>query len=141
MKKQRKPLLKPLTTEEKTILLPVLIRFFREKTTQNIHFTAKDIIQRFNDKKEQIGFKCAFNNSRFMKLTNYIRSQKLLGLVSCSTGYYVSFDPNDVEECGYSLMARIESIRAAANGMFEMAAEMRHEESMKETCPLGFTWD
>lgn len=139
--KKIKPLLKPLTQEEKIILLPLLIRFFREKTSEKNHAKAKDIIRRFNDKKSQIGFKSAFNISRFMKLVNYIRAQKMLKLVSCNTGYYISFDPDSVEECGHSLMNRIESIRAAANGMFEMAAEMRHEMSMIETCPLGFTWD
>jgi hypothetical protein len=142
MKQQKcKPLLKPLTQEEKVVLLPLLLRFFREKTSETNQVTAKDIIQRFNDKKDQIGFKCAFNNSRFMKLTNYIRAQKMLKLVSTHKGYYESFNPNDIEECGHSLMSRIESIKAAANGMFEMAAEMKHEASMIETCPLGFTWD
>ena len=139
--KKMKPLLKALTQEEKVILLPLLIRFFKEKTNENNQVTAKDIIQRFNDKKDQIGFKCAFNNSRFMKLTNYIRAQKMLKLVSTHKGYYLSFNPDDVEECGHSLMSRIESIKAAANGMFEMAAEMRHEMTMKDVCPLGFTWD
>jgi hypothetical protein len=139
--KQRKPLLDSLTQEEKVVLLPLLIRFFKEKTNENNQVTAKEIIQRFNDKKQQIGFKCAFNNSRFMKLTNYIRAQKMLKLVSTHKGYYESFSADDVEDCGHSLMSRIESIKAAANGMFDMAAEMRHEASMIDTCPLGFTWD
>ena len=95
--KKVKPLLKPLTQEEKVVLLPLLIRFFNEKTSETKHATAPEIMRRFNDKKTQIGFKCAFNKARFMKLTNYIRSQKMLKLVSCGTGYYVSFDPDAVD--------------------------------------------
>lgn len=141
MKKQTKPLLKPLTQEEKIVLLPLLIRFFKEKTSESKRVTGKEIIQRFNDKKEQIGFKSAFNNSRLMKLTNYIRAQKLLKLVSNSRGYYVCYEADALEECAESLENRCESILAAAKGLREMAAEIRHEASMKEVCPLGFSWD
>jgi hypothetical protein len=140
-KQSAKPLLKPLTDEERTILLPLLIKFFNEKTSKAFPVVGQDIIKRFNDKKEQIGFKSAFNNSRFMKLTHYIRAQKLLKLVANSKGYYVSYEPDVLEECALSLENRCQSILAAAKGLRDMAAEMRHELSMKEVCPLGFTWD
>jgi hypothetical protein len=139
--KKVKPLLKPLTDEERTILLPLLIKFFNEKTSKSFPVIGDEIIRRFNDKKDQIGFKNAFNNSRFMKLTNYIRSQKLLKLASCSKGYYVSYEPDVLEECALSLENRCQSILAAARGLRDMAAEMRHEASMLERCPLGFSWD
>lgn len=139
--KKIKPLLKPLTDEERVILLPCLIRFFLEKTSKSFPITGKEIIRRFNDKKDQIKFKSAFNNSRFMKLTNHIRSQKLLKLATCSKGYYVSYEPDVLEECALSLENRCQSILAAAKGLRDMAAEIRHEMSMKESCPLGFTWD
>ena len=138
---KNKPLLKPLTDEERIVLLPCLQRFFLEKTSKSFPVTGKEIIRRFNDKKDQIGFKAAFNNARFMKLTNYIRAQRLLKLASCSKGYYVSYEPDILEECALSLENRCESILAAARGLRDMAAEMRHEMSMIETCPLGFTWD
>jgi len=143
---QRKPLLKPLTDEERTILLPLLLKLFKEKTNEKKHLTANKIIEKFNEKKDVIGFKSSFNNARFMKLTNYIRSQKLLKkgegqLCAGPTGYYISHDADEIEECANSLLVRIESIRAAAQGMLDVAAEMRHEMSMKEVCPLGFTWD
>lgn len=138
---KNKPLLKPLTDEERIVLLPCLQRFFLEKTSKSFPVTGKEIIRRFNDKKDQIGFKAAFNNARFMKLTNYIRAQRLLKLASCSKGYYVSYEPDVLEECALSLENRCESILAAARGLRDMASEMRHEMSMIETCPLGFTWD
>ena len=142
MKQQKnKPLLKPLTDEERIILLPLLIKFFLEKTSKSFPVIGKDIIRRFNDKKDQIGFKSAFNNSRFMKLTNHIRAQKLLKLATNSKGYYVSYEPDVLEECALSLENRCESILAAARGLRDMASEMRHEMSMVETCPLGFSWD
>jgi hypothetical protein len=142
MKKQIKtPLLKPLNDEERIILLPLLLKLFKEKTNDKKHLTASVIIKKFNEKKDAIGFKCAFNNQRFMKLTNYIRAKKLIGLVSCGTGYYASSDEETLEACADSLMNRIEAIEAAAIGLYEMAAEIRHEKSMVETCPLGFTWD
>jgi len=139
--KKVKPLLKPLTDEERIILLPLLMRFFLEKTNKAAPITGKQIIQRFNDKKDDIGFKAAFNNSRFMKLTNFIRAQKLLKLASCNRGYYVCNEPHVLEECALSLEMRCESILAAAKGLRDMAAEIRHEMSMKDVCPLGFTWD
>jgi hypothetical protein len=138
---KKQPLLKPLTDEERIILLPLLMKFFLEKTSKSFPVVGKDIIRRFNDKKEQIGFKSAFNNSRFMKLTNYIRAHKLLKLVTNSKGYYVSYEPDVLEECALSLENRCESILAAARGLRDMAAEIRHERSMVETCPLGFTWN
>lgn len=138
---KNKPLLKPLTDEERIVLLPCLQRFFLEKTSKSFPVTGKEIIRRFNNKKDQIGFKAAFNNARFMKLTNYIRAQRLLKLASCSKGYYVSYEPDVLEDCALSLENRCESILAAARGLRDMAAEMRHEMSMIETCPLGFTWD
>ena len=138
---KNKPLLKPLTDEERIILLPLLIKFFVEKTSKSSPVIGKEIIRRFNDKKDQIGFKAAFNNARFMKLTNYIRAQKLLKLVTGSRGYYVSYDPDILEECALSLENRCQSILAAARGLRDMAAEIRYEMSMVETCPLGFTWD
>lgn len=138
--KKVKPLLKPLTDEERNLLLPLLLKLFREKTTSTKHLTAKIIIDKFNEKKDVIGFKCAFNNARFMKLTNYIRAQKLIGLVSCGTGYYVSSNPDELEECATSLENRVEAILAAAKGMRDMASEIRHDMSMKEICPLGFEW-
>ena len=138
---KNKPLLKPLTDEERIILLPLLIKFFVEKTSKSSPVIGKEIIRRFNDKKDQIGFKAAFNNARFMKLTNYIRAQKLLKLVTNSKGYYVSYEPDVLEECALSLENRCESILAAARGLRDMAAEIRYEMSMVETCPLGFSWD
>ena len=138
---KNKPLLKPLTDEERIVLLPLLMKFFLEKTSKSFPVTGKEIIRRFNDKKEQIGFKAAFNNSRFMKLTNYIRAQRLLKLVTGSKGYYVSYEPDVLEECALSLENRCQSILAAARGLRDMAAEMRYEMSMIEICPLGFSWD
>lgn len=138
--KKVKPLLKPLTDEERNLLLPLLIRLFREKTNDKKHLTGKAIIDKFNEKKDVIGFKSAFNNARFMKLTNYIRAQKLLGLMSCGTGYYMTNNPDELDECAESLENRVEAILAAAKGMRDLASEIRHDMSMKEVCPLGFTW-
>lgn len=140
-KEKQKPLLKPLTDEESNILLPILIKVFKSKTNDSIQLTGKFIIDKFNQNKDSIGFKCAFNNARFMKLTNYIRAQELLPLMSCSTGYYVTTDADTLEECAQSLEDRCQSILAAAAGVRRMVSNIRLEQSLKEKCPLGFTWD
>jgi hypothetical protein len=138
---KKKPLLKPLTDEERNIILPMMVKVFTSKTNDSIHLTGKFIINKFNENKEYIGFKSAFNNARFMKLTNYIRTQELLPLVSCSTGYYVTEDPDKLDECADSMVFRCEAILSAAAGNRRMATNMRLKQSLKETCSLGFSWD
>jgi hypothetical protein len=142
MKKQRKrPLLKPLTDEEINIILPVLIKVLKSKTNDSMTLTGKFIIDKFNQNKESIGFKCSFSNARFMKIINHIRTNELCPIISCSTGYHITDDPEKLEACAESMEDRCESILAAATGCRRMAANMRLEQSLKETCPLGFSWD
>lgn len=123
IKRSAKPQLKPLTDEEH-ILLPILISYLNRKTSDMIHITADQIIRDFNNNKEKIGMKNNLNIPRLMKLTAYIRYNRLAQLVSGSNGYFISNDPYVVLSCYYSLVARAEAIMAAADGMKQMATQM-----------------
>jgi hypothetical protein len=135
----KNPQIKPLTDEERTIVLPVLINYLKKKTNDMIHITADQIIREFNDNKTKIGMKNNFNNPRLMKLTAYIRYMKIVPLISGSTGYYITQDPYIIMSCVESLRQRAEAIMAAADGMFEMANNIKLLQSDND--PFGFDFD
>lgn len=140
--KNKKPLLKELNDEEKNILLPVFVRFLQERTNDRKHFTCDKLVDIFTRHKEKLGLKSAINSQRIMKLTNYIRSQQLLPLMSGPTGYYVSHDEETIEETIDSLKDRIKSQMAAVEGLENFLQMIRVEKEINkvETCSLGFTW-
>jgi hypothetical protein len=131
--------IKPLTDEEKNIVLPLLVRYLQKKTNDMIHITADQIIREFNDNKEKIGMKNNFNNPRLMKLTAYIRYMRIVPLISGSTGYYISDDPYIIMGCVESLRQRAEAIMAAADGMLDMANNIKLLQNDND--PFGFDFD
>lgn len=141
IKRNAKPQLKPLSDEEH-ILLPILIGYLKRKTSDMVHITADQIINDFNRNKERIGMKNNLNIPRLMKLTAYIRYNRLAALVSGASGYFISNDPYVILSCYYSLISRAEAIISAADGMKEMAMQMliinRHNQSND---PFGFDWE
>ena len=125
----KKPLLDELTSEEKDILLPILIKIFKEKTNDKIHLTGDRIVRWFCNKKDAIGYKRAFNSQRFMKLTNYIRVNGLLPLLSSNDGYYVSRNKDEIVSMIVSFRGRIASQQAALDGLIAILKEIESEES------------
>ena len=141
MNKKAKPLLKELTSEEKDILLPMLLRLLKSKTNDRDHLTCPRICKWFNLKKDEIGFTKAFNLQRFMKLTNYIRTQGLAPLCSGHDGYYISYNKEDVAGTILSLKQRIEAQQAAIRGLEEMLVDIKADEVRQAIVedPFGIT--
>jgi hypothetical protein len=135
----KNPQIKPLTDEERNIVLPVLVKYLQKRTNDMIHITADQIINDFNNNKEKIGMKNNFNNPRLMKLTAYIRYTKVVPLISGSTGYYISQDPYIIMGCVESLRQRAEAIMAAADGMLEMANNIKLLQNDND--PFGFDFE
>lgn len=123
----RKPQLKELNDEEKDLLLPVLIKFLETKTNDLVHYTGDEIVEAFNERKERIKFKGTFNKQRLMKLTNYIRANQLTMLMSDHSGYWVTKDEAVILEVIASLLHRIESQKAAVDGLKRLLSEIRLE--------------
>lgn len=124
--------LKPLTLEEKDIILPILIKLLKLKTSPESPIVSDKIIKFMNDKKETIGFKCNFSNQRLMKLINYIRSFGLLPIISGSNGYYVSDRKDEIVSMIESLESRIDSIRAAQQGLKNILVELTEANKLRE---------
>ena len=139
MKKERNPQIKPLTPEELNVVLPVLVSYLKKKTNDMVHITADQIIRDFNNNKEKIGMKNNFNNPRLMKLTAYIRYMKVVPLISGSSGYYISENPDVIMACVESLRQRAEAIMAAADGMLDMANNIKLLQSDND--PFGFDFE
>ncbi len=129
MTKKRKPLLKELTQEEHDIVLPMLLRLLRSKTNDREHITCERICNWFNLKKDEIGFKRAFNLQRLMKLTNYIRTQGLAPLCSGNDGYYITYNKEVIAETILSLKQRIEAQQAAITGLEHMLVDIISDEA------------
>lgn len=134
-----KPQLKPLTPEE-VMVLPILISYLRRKTNDLYHITADQIIRDFNNNKERLGMKNNLNIPRLMKMTAYIRYNKLAPLVSGASGYFISNDPYVILSCYYSLQSRANAIIAAALGMKSMATDMIVI-NKQDSDPFGFDFD
>jgi hypothetical protein len=141
--KKKKPILKELNDEERYKLLPLVIRYFQERTDDNKHITCEKLVDLFSRNKEKIGVKCAINSQRIMKMTNYIRSQQLLPLMSGPTGYYITQDEDIIEEVISSLKQRIESQMSAIKGLENFLRDIRLEREINkvEKDALGFTWN
>lgn len=140
--KKRAPLLKELTLEERTILLPMLMKVLKKRTNDHKHLTCERICAWFNLKKDEIGFKQTFNNQRLMKLTNYIRTQGLAPLISGSDGYYITSDKRIIKEMIISFKQRVESQLAAIKGLEDMLNDIEAEEKLDviiEKDPFGIT--
>ena len=133
----KQPLLKPLTDEERDILLPTLIEALEKRTNDMVHKKRQEIVDWFIANKEKIGFKQAFNLQRFMKLTNYIRANCLLPLCSTSDGYYVTRDKEKIKEMIASFKGRVESQQAAIRGLEQMLKDIEAEEELNG--PFGIT--
>ena len=135
-----KPQLKPLTPEE-MMMLPILIKYLQRKTNDVYHITADQIIRDFNNNKERLNMKNNLNIPRLMKLTAYIRYNKLARLVSGASGYFISNDPYVILSCYYSLQSRANAIMAAAEGMKSMATDMIVLNNNQNSDPFGFDFE
>jgi hypothetical protein len=119
-----KPLLPELTTEEKDIILPVLLEAFKKRTSDSRHLKSKKIIDWLRTNKDEIGYKSAMNNARFMKLTNHIRVNGLAALCASNDGYWITKDPAIIREMIISFEGRVASQQAAIGGLRNQLNEL-----------------
>jgi hypothetical protein len=125
--KKVKPLLAELNDEERNVILPTLLTGLKLKTSDMRHLTKKEIIKWFLDNKDKIGFKCAFNDQRLMKLTNYIRVNALAPLCATNDGYWITRNPNMIREMILSFENRVASQQAAIKGLRDQLNEIELE--------------
>lgn len=98
-------------------LVPVIIKGLSTKTKTN-PVKAVDIVKGINDYLLKINVtNYTFTESRLRKISNLIRCNGILPLIATSKGYYVSDDPQEIENQIKSLYERAESIMASANGL------------------------
>lgn len=110
-----------LTKEEMNIILPVVMRILREKSSPTNQLYGKRIVDWLNYKQERIGFKSAMTETRLRKCINYIRTNGLLPVIADDNGYYLTNDPIVIREMAESLRRRVASINAAASGLDSLA--------------------
>jgi len=127
-----------LTTEEKDIVLPVLLKALKRGTEEQPLVSDK-IVKWFNNNKDRIGMKSSFTSTRLRKLTNYCRTNAIAPIIANSKGYYISNKKKDLVELKMSLISRIESLQAVVKGIDDMMTELNLVET--EVDCLGFTWE
>ncbi len=127
-----------LTTEEKDIVLPVLLKALK-KGTEEQPLVSDKIVKWFNNNKDRIGMKSSFTSTRLRKLTNYCRTNAIAPIIANSKGYYISNKKKDLVELKMSLISRIESLQAVVKGIDDMMTELNLVET--EVDVLGFEWE
>ena len=134
--------LEKMTMEDVNILLPLLIKMFKLKSSKDKVLKTRDIVTFFNNKRNEIGLKTQMTTQRLQKLINYIRCNSLLPIISTSSGYYYSMDNKDIMETILNFESRIEAMKAAVEGMRYIITENKLKDLQKqEECSLGFTWN
>lgn len=125
MKKQ----LNDIKDYERDIILPVLIKLLKKKTSTHYRLNGQRIVDFFMLKKEkgELDFP-TFNTTRLHKLINYIRSQEILPVCASKNGYWISKDPKEILETAESLQGRIDAIQAAIKGMRNQAQEIENHQ-------------
>jgi hypothetical protein len=124
---KNKPLLPELTTEERNIMLPTLVRALKLRTSDARHIKGPKLIEWFRANKDQIGYKASFNNARLMKLINHIRVNGILPLCSTNDGYWITRDPDAIREMIQSFENRVASQQAAIQGLKNQLNEIEME--------------
>lgn len=142
MKAPKKALLEKINVEDINILVPTLVKMFKLKSSKDKILKTKDIVTFFNNKKSELGLKTSFNTQRLQKLINYIRVNSILPIITTSTGYYSSFDKQDILETIAQFDGRIEAMIAAREGMrYIITQEKTKEVKTIEVDALGFEWE
>jgi hypothetical protein len=102
-------------TEVELALVPLIIKGFSQYTKEN-PIKEPEIVRRFNERSQ--GMK--LTGVKLRKLVNHIRVNSLLPLIATSRGYYVSYDPKEIEAQVKSLHERASSIKNCAQGLHRL---------------------
>lgn len=136
--KTRKPLLDKLNSDDINILIPLLVKMFKAKSSKDNVLQTKKITTFFTEKKSQLQFSGTFTSQRLQKLVNYIRVNSILPIIATSHGYYYSEDPQDIRDMIEQFESRIEAMKAAQEGLKYILEEKKMKNV--ETCILGLEW-
>ncbi len=103
-------------TEQELKLVSVLIKGFKlhDKSTP---IKAPEILKCINSKKELYGLKKDITSVMIRKYCNFIRVNGLIPLIATSSGYYISYDKEDIKKQMQSLYERAKSIKDSADGL------------------------
>lgn len=110
-------------TSEELWLANDMIRFFMNKTKQNPVKSIQIVI----GINKHYTLKKRFTDVRLRKIINYYRVNAILPIISNSNGYYVSYDPADIDEMVQSLTQRAGSIIDCAFGMKKILLKIEQE--------------
>jgi hypothetical protein len=105
----------PLTEKELSFLLPKFLAGFEKRIGKDNAVTSTAIVESFKNR-----FNYKLSDVTIRKIVNHIRNNNLLpGLVACSSGYYVTNNPREVEDYIKSLASRENEINRIKKGMIE----------------------
>lgn len=90
-----------------------LIPHFKNRTKKN-PVKAKEIVTGVNNVYQ---LTTKFSEVRLRKIVNYYRVNSILPIISYCKGYYVSYDPEDINEMIKSLNQRAKSILDCSEGL------------------------
>jgi len=122
-----------LTKEEQNIILPMIMRVLRTKSTKNNPLYGARIVDFINLKREELDIKGTMTETKLRKCINYIRTNGLLPVIADDNGYYVSNDPAIIRDMAQSLKRRVAAINAAASGLEDLANRLDpQEDQVKE---------
>lgn len=124
-------ILQAITTEQKEIILPALIKLLVKNTNDSKYLTSEKIIHWFSKHQDKIGFKISFTKQTLMKLTNYIRMNNMLALHSSNKGYCVTSSPEKIQETIDEFQGRIESHIAMMNALKKTKADLELDIQVK----------
>jgi hypothetical protein len=105
-------------------LVKILLKFSKER-----YLSSYELIDLL---KHHLGDRINYDISPplFRRLINYIRRHCLLGIISNSRGYKVSYDLSELSKTWVSLRTRAASINAAADGIKDLMTRIQEAEGL-----------
>jgi len=100
----------PLNDDEKA-LVPVIIKGLYERKDSSLAIKGALICKRVSANYSKL------TEPRLRKITNFLRSEKILPVIATSKGYYISYDKEEIQKQIDSLTQRKEAIENAINGL------------------------
>lgn len=106
-------------SEKELALVPIMVDGFK-KITKEKPWKSDDIIKRVNAKD----YGCQLTQPRLRKICNYIRVNGMIPLIATSSGYYVSYEKDEIMKQIISLEQRARSIQNCADGLRGLLIEL-----------------
>lgn len=100
----------PLSDEEKK-LVPIIIKGLVTKTTIEQSILGKNICKAITKNYSKL------TEPRLRKITNFLRSAKILPVIATSKGYYISYNKDEINKQIESLEQRRDAIQTAIDGL------------------------